>query len=135
MATKTSVIPTLSLNQPLIKDRASKLAYLIKFALHNPGWTSSIIESQLVSMRFIEAKAGDDPNAVAVMLQQHLSAAMRLHDDNINVNVTVGANDTGDLRYLIRVTDMTTQQLIITSSMVKATGGDFILTAMEGING
>jgi hypothetical protein len=126
-----TVIPSLTINQPFIKDRASKLAYLIKFALHNPGWTSSLIENQLVSMRNIEAKCGNDHAAVATMLQQQLSAAMHLHDDDADVSVTVGVNDQNEYRYVIKVVDVTSRELLLTNDIIKNVNGDLILSEME----
>lgn len=67
------VIPTLNINQPIITQSSDQMAYLLKFMFWNPGWTSSIVESTLLSLRKLRAKYTEDistyPQAIEALLK------------------------------------------------------------------
>ena len=68
----TGVIPVLSINTDQLTKKEDQLAYLIRHAFYNPGWTSSQIEGYLVSIRRILAKSEYDRNEFANSLKQKL---------------------------------------------------------------
>jgi len=51
-------------------------AYLIRFLITNPGWTSSQIESSLLSMRKFVAKTAEDIARLPHLIQETLQEAM-----------------------------------------------------------
>jgi aspartate/tyrosine/aromatic aminotransferase len=85
---KQPVIPVLSINTDQITKRDDQLAYLLRHAFYNPGWTSSQIESSLVSMRRLLAQYEDDPAEFANALKQRLEAAVQRLYAYCRVNVT-----------------------------------------------
>ena len=53
-------IPALFINQMEISTPQDVAAYLIRFLIMNPGWTSSQIESTLLSMRKSVSTTAED---------------------------------------------------------------------------
>ena len=71
------VIPVLSLNTDQLTKKEDQLAYLVRHAFYNPGWTSSQIEGYLVSMRRILAKCEYDRDEFIAILKQKLELAVK----------------------------------------------------------
>lgn len=128
-----TVIPSLTLNNPLIRDKATKIAYLIRHAMNAPGWTSSMIEEQLISARKCDAIYGPDPQKIANALEQQLSEAISYHYDNIGVKIKVEAISEGSTKYkmIITVTDNSTGTVMFNNRMVKSENGEFVIVAQE----
>lgn len=51
--------PKLTVSDNIVNTQQKQLVALIKFALYNPGWTSSLIENTLVSARRDAALNGE----------------------------------------------------------------------------
>lgn len=83
----TSVIPVLSINTDQLTRKEDQLAYLIRHAFYNPGWTSSQIEGYLVSMRRLLAQAEYDRNEFANLLKQRLELAVKHYYADHSVSV------------------------------------------------
>ena len=128
-----TVIPSLTLHNPLIRDKSTKIAYLIRHAMNAPGWTSSMIEEQLISARKCDALNGPDPQKIATALEQQLSEAISYHSDNIDVKIGVEAISEGSSKYkmIITVTDNTTGTVLFNNHMVKSENGEFIIVSQE----
>ena len=71
------VIPTLDLNHPVLTNRSDQMIYLLKFLMYNPGYISSWMDDDLMSMRKSMAKYTEDPEKLVPALQQYLSAAVQ----------------------------------------------------------
>lgn len=83
----TSVIPVLSINTDQLTRKEDQLAYLIRHAFYNPGWTSSQIEGYLVSMRRLLAQSEYDRNEFANALKQRLELAVKHYYADHSVSV------------------------------------------------
>lgn len=81
------VIPVLSLNTDQLTKMDDQLAYLLRHAFYNPGWTSSQIESSLVSMRRLLAQYENDRNEFVNALKQKLESAVKRLYATFSVNV------------------------------------------------
>ncbi len=73
----TGVIPTLDLNHPVLTNRSDQMIYLLKFLMYNPGYVSSWMDDDLMSMRKSMAKYTEDPDRLVPALQQYLSSAVQ----------------------------------------------------------
>lgn len=110
-----TVIPTLSIGpiQQLTSDQ-DKIAYIIKFALYNPGATSSMFEEELVSFRKLEAKYGEDGARLAQELGQKLSDVIfRYFGNKYGVDVSNYDVDVGKFGIAINVIDNVNQSVLI----------------------
>lgn len=131
-----TVIPSLTLNTPLIRNKASKVAYILRHAMNNPGWTSSQIEGELVSMRRSDSEGGSRPTDVATSIQADLQHVLRYHYDDLECEVKTTFVDGATYKFTIKVTESGGVN-VITAEAVKTEDGEFILTETElnkGVN-
>lgn len=124
--TYDTVIPSLTLNNPLIRNKASKVAYILRHAMNNPGWTSSQIEGELVSMRRSDALNGSRPDAVATSIKSDLTNALRYHYEEIEVDVKPVFVEGATYKFVIHVTEQGGIN-ILTMETVRTENGEFIL--------
>ena len=84
-------IPTLFVNKDEMRTPQEVISYLLKFMMHNPGWTSSQIEGGMLSMRKFAAETSENINALPGMVESILSSAINKHFPNysVKVNATV----------------------------------------------
>ena len=82
------VIPVLGLNIDQLTRKDDQLAYLLRHAFNNPGWTSEQIEGQLVSIRRLLAEHENDPDEFVSALRQKLETAVKHLHASHGVNVT-----------------------------------------------
>ena len=84
----TSVIPTLSLAKDQITDPREQIAYLLRHAANNPGWTSSYLEPYLISMRKLYADNNNSVEDMVSSLQGKLQYSLdQLQPASYQVNV------------------------------------------------
>lgn len=126
----TTVIPSLTLNTPLIKNKASKVAYILRHAMNNPGWTSSQIEKELVSMRRSDAKNGSNPGAVANSIEVDLNSALKYHYEDLECSVKVVYVDGATFKFEIIVTEQGGGN-ILSLETVRTENGEFILNETQ----
>lgn len=102
-----SVIPTLSLNKDQLTTPREQIAYLIRQAFYNPGWTSSQIDYTLVSIRKYLAEHTEDSSRFIPALQNGLQAAITAYQPTYKVTVNAKTNSANSRAYtvVIRVTD------------------------------
>ena len=122
----TPVIPVLSLNTDQLTKKEDQLAYIIRHAFYNPGWTSSQIEGSLVSMRRIIAEFEHDKTEFVNALKQRLEHAVKhLYADH---SVDVEAYDINPVKYGVTITVLDNQgQPVISSNAIKVENNEIIL--------
>lgn len=81
------VIPSLSLNESQVTNPSDQVAYIIRHAFHNPGWTSNFIEDQLVSMRKLRAMYTEDKTRFVSVLQSKLQHAIEQYQPTFVVTI------------------------------------------------
>lgn len=84
----TPVIPVLGLNTDQLTRKDDQLAYILRHAFNNPGWTSSQIEGSLVSMRRLLAQYEGDPAEFTAALRVRLETAIKHLYAQYSVNVS-----------------------------------------------
>ena len=101
-----SVIPSLSLAKDQITDPREQIAYLLRHAANNPGWTSSYLEPYLISMRKLYSENHENVGDMVSSLQGRLQYSLdQLHPGSYTVNVTVTDMDTLTVAIAIAITD------------------------------
>ena len=120
------VIPVLSINTDQLVRKEDQLAYIIRHAFYNPGWTSSQIENVLVSMRRLIAQYEYDKNEFANALKQRLELAVKhLYADH---SVTVETYDISPVKYGVVISVLNNQgQPVLSSSAIKVENNEIIL--------
>lgn len=98
-------LPTLNINQPIITNMSQIMASLLKFAIWNPGWTSSQIEDSLVSMRKLRAEHMDDVNEFARMLQIKLDMAVKRYRSDWKASVSCYQTGVDTVNLTIKIAD------------------------------
>lgn len=122
----TGVIPVLSINTDQLTKKEDQLAYLIRHAFYNPGWTSSQIEGYLVSIRRILAKAEYDRNEFSNSLKQKLELAVKHYyaDHSVSVDTYLISPTT----YGVTITIMDSQgQPVLSDKNIKVVDNEIIL--------
>ena len=108
------IIPVLSLNTDRVITRDDQLAYLIRHAFNNPGWTSSQIEGSLVSIRQLLAQYENDRDEFVNALKQKLeNAVKRLY---AYCSVTVSSYDISPTQYGITISILDDGGQVVMSS-------------------
>ena len=80
-------IPALFINQMEISTPQDVAAYLIRFLIMNPGWTSSQIESTLLSMRKSVSATAEDIARLPEYIQDSLNIAMDAYHPGYSATV------------------------------------------------
>lgn len=83
-----TVIPTLFINQMEVTTPEDVVAYLLRFMIMNPGWTSSQIEASLLSMRKFVARHTENIEVLPGAVQNVLDAAIKRHYPDLSASVT-----------------------------------------------
>lgn len=130
MAT-TGVIPTLFINQPIIKKDNELMAYLVKFSFYNPGWTSNWLEEQLVSMRKLRAQHTEDIREFPNALQEVLNNAVQRYNPQWKATVTSKPVDMLTYTLIISITDQNGTPVISSDSIVVKDGEIMLASELE----
>ena len=130
MAT-TGVIPTLFINQPIIKKDNELMAYLVKFSFYNPGWTSNWLEEQLVSMRKLRAQHTEDIREFPNALQEVLNNAVQRYNPQWKATVTSKPVDMLTYTLIISITDQNGTPVISSDSIVVKDGEIMLARELE----
>lgn len=99
------VIPTLFINQMQIESPQDVIAYLLKFMMTNPGWTSSQIESSLLSIKKFVSKNTENIDVLPGAIQSVLDAAVKRYFPDYNASVTAAKMSVNTYNLEISVTD------------------------------
>lgn len=120
------VIPVLSINTDQLTRKEDQLAYLIRHAFYNPGWTSSQIEGYLVSIRRLLAQSEYDRNEFASSLKQRLELAVKhLYADH---SVSVDTYMIGPVKYGVTISILNSQgQPVLSYDNIKVENNEIIL--------
>ena len=100
-----NALPTLNVNQPIIDDPTQIMIALLKFLFWNPGWTSSQIEDELLSMRKFRAQTGQEINDMKSTLQTCLNDAVQRYRNDWKASVDHEILSPTTYRLKIAITD------------------------------
>ena len=135
MADPIAAIPTFHYGTvTTVTSQADVLAYLLRFMFANPGWTESYHEKEMLSFRVMNARCGDDPNALASTISNGLQAAMARYFPNAIpvINVDVGEiNPDGTYALSIEATNSAGQVILPFSKFQVDRNGNIIATLEE----
>lgn len=108
------VIPTLDLNHPLLSTKADKMIYLLKFLMYNPGWVSSQIDDNLMSMRKSMATYTEDPDKLVPHLEAYLNEAIhRFYEDyTCHIDTEFDPGNKDNYTMVIHILDSTGRDVI-----------------------
>lgn len=83
------VVPTLhNYSVPVLTKLADQCLHLILFFFANPGRTSSINESEMISFRDLNSRYGNDPDRMCVECSNAISKAVNHFTTGASVNCT-----------------------------------------------
>ena len=120
------VIPVLSLNTDQLVKREDQIAYIIRHAFYNPGWTSSQIEDELVSMRRLVAHYELDKDEFVSMLRKKLELAIKHLYAELSVNVE--SYDVDPTKYGVTISVVDSQgNLVLASNNIRVKDNKIIL--------
>ena len=129
-----NALPTLNINQPVIEDPHQIMIALLKFLFWNPGWTSSQIEDQLLSMRKFRAQTGQDVGDMKSAIQTCLNNAVKRYRDDWKVSVNHEDLSPTTYRLKIAITDSVGVPVINMNDIVVKDGEIMLKSDLEEIN-
>lgn len=127
-------LPTLNINQPIITEDSQIMASLLKFAIWNPGWTSSQIEDTLVSMRKIRAQYTQDVPDFPQALQGYLDSAVKRYHEDWQANVSYEQVGPNTYTLIIRISDGLNVPVINMDDVVVRDGEILLKSDLEEID-
>lgn len=85
-----SVTPSLSSSEGFISDVRDQICNILRFIIMNPGGTSDLWESRLISFRTLSSKYEDDRDALAGALENRLDELFnrKFRDYSVDVSCT-----------------------------------------------
>ena len=120
------VIPVLSINTDQLTKKEDQIAYIIRHAFYNPGWTSSQIEGSLISMRRVLAHYEYDRNEFVNGLKQKLELAVKHLYATMNVSVDSVVLSPNTYKVVISITNDQGVP-VLSSSNIKVIDNEIIL--------
>lgn len=122
------VIPSFSLNVSMITNPSDQVAYIIRHAFHNPGWTSSFIDDQLVSMRKLRAQYTEDKEYFINALQAALQRAIEQYQPTFIVSISgVNSKTVPNAYKLIIVVNNSLGECVLNMDSVRVVDGVLLL--------
>ncbi len=121
-----SVIPTLQAGVRQKIDSTNIVdtcAYILRHAVHNPGYTSEYIEHKLVSLRKINAAHDSDPSGMAPDFKAQLEAALLTatgHQIEVTVDYESNVGEPEKYTLSISLVDLTTNTPVIPYGKITA---------------
>jgi len=128
-----SVIPVLSIGQDQLTRPVDQIAYLLRHAFYNPGWTSSYIESYLISMQKLFAECHHNLSEMSGRLREKLAYSLNeMYDGAYHVDIETYAIDDFTQGARIIITD-NNNNLVLSSDDIRVKDGHcYIRQTMEG---
>lgn len=129
------VIPTLYINLPKITKKTDQAIYLLKHLLYNPGWTSSYLDGESLSMRQANRLVGEDKSKLPYVVEQMLNAALNNCQCGVKAKVSAKEVNYEHNTYHLTITltdenDPSDQELLLQSCYLR--DGQLILTEAHG---
>lgn len=126
------VIPILSTGQDQLTRPADQIAYILRHAFYNPGWTSSYIESYLISLQKLYAESNHDLNQMVDRLREKLSFTLNEMFGNIyHVNMEVYNINSITRGVKIAISD-SNQNLVLSSDDIRISNGKCYIRSTTG---
>lgn len=99
-----SVIPVLSKGtEDLLESKESKLWHILSYSLLNPGFTSDINGPEVLSFRELEAKFGNNKDALKEQYKQGLMSVVSRHYPNEGITALVEIEDIAENTFTLQV--------------------------------
>ena len=127
-----SVIPVLSIGQDqLVRDR-DQIAYILRHAFYNPGWTSSYIETRLISLQKLFAECHDNLDEMANRLIDKLRFTLNeMYNGKYSVDMEIYRIDDFTKGVKIAITD-SNQNLVLSSDDIRIKDGKCYIRSTLG---
>ena len=121
---RRSVIPVLSLGQDQLTRPADQIAYILRHAFYNPGWTSSYIEHYLISLQKLFAECHHNLSEMSNRLAEKLRYTLNeLYDGAYQVNMEIYSVDEITQGVKIIIVD-NNQNLVLSSDDIRVSNGE-----------
>jgi hypothetical protein len=123
-------------SKDLLEDVESVLWHLVRFSLENPGETSTLFETELVSFRKIEAQHENDREGTAEAYAEALRNAVAQYYPNEGIGVNIETEDRDDISYAVQIliTDASGEPLLTFNPVIVNLEGDSIDIDFAQIN-
>lgn len=128
----TPVIPVLTTGQDQLTRHTDQIAYILRHAFYNPGWTSSYIESYLISLQKLYAEANHDLLQMADMFRDKLTHSLKeMYGNRYHVNTDVYEIDEISKGVKIVIAD-NNQNPVLSVDDIRITDGKFYIKSTMG---
>jgi len=127
-----SVIPVLSTGQDQLTRPVDQIAYILRHAFYNPGWTSSYLEPYLISLQKLYAESHEDLNQMIDRLREKLAFTLNeMFNNAYHVNMEVYEIDPFTRGVKIGISD-NNQNLVLSTDDLRISNGKFYIRSTTG---
>ena len=118
-----SVIPVLSVGQDQLTRPADQIAYILRHAFYNPGWTSSYLEPYLISLQKLFAENSNNLEEMSNKFIEKLQYILKeMYGSNFQVNAELYSVDILTKGVKISITDAN-NNLVLNSDDIRIKDG------------
>lgn len=118
-----AVIPVLSISQDQLIRPSDQIAYILRHAFYNPGWTSSYIEAYLISMQKLFAECHHNLEEMATRFTEKLRFTLKeMYGSKYHVNMEIYTVDDFTKGVKIIISD-NNQNLVLKSDDIRFSNG------------
>ena len=127
-----SVIPVLSTGQDQLTRPVDQIAYILRHAFYNPGWTSSYLEPYLISLQKLYAESHEDLNQMIDRLREKLAFTLNeMFNNAYHVNMEVYEINPFTRGVKIGISD-NNQNLVLSTDDLRISNGKFYIRSTTG---
>lgn len=129
-----SVIPVLSTKLDRLYAPNDQVAYILRHAFYNPGWTSNYIESYLISLQKLFAECSADLSQMAERLKEKLDYSLKtLYNGKYMTTVELVEDNPAELskRFSISIADAQ-GNLLLSNKDIQIKDGKFAIRPNTG---
>ena len=126
------VIPVLSTGQDQLTRAVDQIAYLLRHAYYNPGWTSSYIETYLISLQKLFAECNNNLIDMVGRFKDLLTYSLNnMFDDKYSVTTELYTVNELTKGVRIGIIDKS-GNLVLKSDDIKISNGKFYIRSTAG---
>jgi len=118
-----AIVPRLSKGtKDILDDKESIMLYLIAHSLQNPGFTSSLFENELVSLRSIMAKYGDNTDGIVNAYQSSMQRVINTYFPEDRFSVVVQKTVVDDITVSLNIDIKTVDGSFLSRNKITVVG-------------
>lgn len=127
-----SVIPVLSTGQDQLTRPVDQIAYILRHAFYNPGWTSSYLEAYLISLQKLYAESHNDLNQMVDRFREKMTYTLNeMFNGAYHISCTVYDVNPFTRGVKVAIVD-NNQNPVLSADDIRISNGKFYIRSTTG---